>query len=332
MTLIRTAATLAAAFVLSTQAVDARELRFASSAPEATPWGKSYNAFGELVKQKSGGSLTIKIFGSAQLGDEQTTIRQTARGRIDMVGASNTAGALMVPEFALLAAPFLWDNEAQGDCVADKHLLKVFAPMFDQKNLVPLAFVEVGQQILFTTFPATVPADLAGKKVRTAPVKTDTIYIGATGATPVPLGVADAMPALKTGGVSATTWPTVYGIAVGYHKVATNVVVTNHSHQRGGFFISKQVWKSLSAKEQQWVQEAATESTAALRQGIRGAEAALLKKAAAEGATVYRPEGATAKAWRILAGDVTDQIVKESGGKGAAIWKQIQAAKAECSR
>lgn len=325
-----TALALAAGLALSAPALQARELRLGSAAPAATPWGKSYEAFAELVAKKSGGSLTIKVFPGGQLGDEQSMIRQTARGRIDITGASNTGAALMVPEFALLAAPYLWDSPAQGDCVDDKHLRKVFAPMFVDKGLVPLAFVEVGHQILFSTFPVSVPADLAGKKVRTAPVKTDTIYIDATGATSVPLGVADAMPALKTGGVSATTWPTVYGLAVGYHKVAPYVVVTSHAHQRGAFLISQKVWASLSAAEKGWVQDAATEAHANLRTGIRQAEAGLLKKAATEGATVTTPTGPTARAWQILAGQVSEQVVKESGDKAKAIWAQIQAAKKAC--
>ena len=78
----------ALAVVLAISAADARELRSAGAAPEKTPWGQSVNAFAAKVAELSGGSLTIKHFHASQLGDEQTTVRQVARGRLDMGGFS----------------------------------------------------------------------------------------------------------------------------------------------------------------------------------------------------------------------------------------------------
>ena len=85
------------------------------------------------------------------------------------------------------------------------------------------------------------------------------------------------MPALKTGNVEAVTWPTVYGIAVGYHKEAPHVTVTNHVHQIGTVLVSAKTWGSLDEKEQGWIREAAKEIKG-LRKSVRGAEAAATVK------------------------------------------------------
>lgn len=330
MTKQRIVLSIAAALCLFAHSAHARELRASNAAPAESPWGKAFAAFGQKIGELSGGKLTVKVFPGGQLGDEQETIRQAGRGRIDIVGVSNTGASLMVPEFALLAAPYLWDSSKQGDCVIDNHLKKVFEPMFVAKGLQPVSWTEIGNQIVFSAFPVAVPADLSGKKIRTAPVKTDTIYVNATGATAVPLGLADTMPALKTGGVAGATFPTVYGLAVGYDKVAKHVAVTNHSHQTGTYLVSSKTWSSLSPQERDWITQAADAATANIRPAIRQAEAGLLKKAEAEGAVVTRPEGSTLKSWRILAGQVTDQVLKETGGQSASVWQQIQAAKQAC--
>ena len=54
------------------------------------------------MTEESGGKLKIASFINAQLGNEQDTVQQVARGRIDMGGFSNGAVALLVPELALL--------------------------------------------------------------------------------------------------------------------------------------------------------------------------------------------------------------------------------------
>lgn len=316
----------AVAAIVAASAADARELRSAGAAPEASPWGQIYNAFTAKVAELSGGSLTIKHFHASQLGDEQTTIRQIARGRLDMGAFSNTASSLLVPEFGLLASPFAFDDLEQADCVADNHLIGTFGEKFDAAGVHPIAWFEVGQQIIFASEPVVSPADLAGVKIRTAPTKTDTLFMDAAGGSAVPLGTTDTMPALKTGNVTAATWPAVYGMAVGYHKVATHVTPTNHVHQIGSVVVSNKTWNTLSAEEQGWLNEAAV-ILKGLRKAIRGAEIALLEKIKGDGATVHASDDA---AWRAVAPGVQPRIVSELGGDSEATWAAIGAAKTAC--
>ncbi|MGB0505723.1 MAG: TRAP transporter substrate-binding protein DctP [Pikeienuella sp.] len=316
----------AVAALLAVTAADARELRSSGAPPAGTPWGKITDAFAAKVAELSGGSLTIKHFHANQLGDEQTTIRQVARGRLDMGIYSNTASSLLVPEFGLLGSPFAFNSLEQADCVADNHLLKTFGGAFESAGVQPIGWLEVGQQIIFAKEPIISPSDLEGVKIRTAPTKTDTLFMEAAGGAAVPLGTTDAMPALKTGNVSAATWPAVYGIAVGYHKVAPHVTTTNHVHQIGSIVVSGKTWKSLSAEEQGWMLEAA-EIFKGLRKGVRGAEAALLKKIQGAGATVHASDDS---AWRAIAPKVQPQIVSELGGNAEATWAAISSAKAAC--
>lgn len=307
----------------------AKELRSAGAPPAASPWGKVTDAFAAKVAELSGGELTINHFHASQLGDEQTTVRQVARGRLDMGVFSNTATSLLVPEFGLLASPFAFASLDEADCVADNHLLDTFGEGFANAGVTPIGWLEVGQQIIFSKDPILSPGDLDGVKIRTAPTKTDTLYMEGAGGSAVPLGTTDTMPALKTGNVEAATWPAVYGIAVGYHKVASNVTNTNHVHQIGSIIVSNRTWNTLSEQEQGWMREAA-EVFKGLRQGVRGAEAALLQKIEGEGATVHRLDDSQRAAWRDVAPTVQDQIVTELGGSSSATWEAIGQAKSAC--
>ena len=73
------------------------ELRYATSAPPKTVWEMQVQRFQKQVDDGSKGTLKINAFLNSQLGSEQDTIAQVARGRIDMGGYSVTAGSLLVP-------------------------------------------------------------------------------------------------------------------------------------------------------------------------------------------------------------------------------------------
>lgn len=322
---------LSAAALLPVPTAGAAELKLSLAPPPKSPWGVFATKVAAKVNEASGGKLTIKVFFNNELGgSEQNVIRQIVRGRIDMGANSNTAISLVAPEFGLLATPFLWKDLKEADCVADKHLLPVYDGLLRKGGVVPLTWMEVGNQIVFAKKTIKTPADLAGVKLRTAPTPTDTTYMKVAGATAIPLGTAESMPAIKTGVVNATTWPTVYGIAVGYHKVAPHITVTNHSHQLGGVVISKKVWDGLDKQQQGWLLTA-HEAVGFLRKAVRGAEVGLLDKIAKGGATVYRPNAAEMKAWRCKAPAAQAQIIKDLGGQPAEVWKRLQEARKACA-
>ena len=308
----------------------ARELRLSAAPPPNSPWGQITQKFVDAVAEISGGELTIQAFMGSKLGGEQDVVKQIARGRIDMGVMSNTAVSLVVPEFGLLASPYAFDSAEQFDCVADKHLLDTYGEEFDAAGIHTLSWMEVGYQVIFSKKPFRRPGDLAGVKVRTAPSVTDSLFVRQTGATTVPLSPADTISAVKTGQVDAATQLSVFGIVTGYPAVAPNIVLTRHQHQVGGIIISKRTWESLTDQERKWIDEASPVFLE-LRGMIRGAEGALLNKAAGEGATVTELTDGELAEWKALAPQAQREIIDEMGSSARAKWKEIEAAKAQCS-
>ena len=320
----------ATALAIGIVAAGATELRLSMAPPPKSPWGGVAQKFVDKVGELSGGKLAIKAFMGSKLGGEQDVIKQIARGRVDMGVMSNTAVSLLVPEFGLLASPYAFESPEQFDCVADKHLLTTFAEEFDAAGIRTLSWMEVGYQVIFSKDGVRVPADLAGVKIRTAPSATDTKYIQTAGGTAVPLSPKDTIPALKTGQVSAGTQLSVFGIVVGYPKVAPQITLTRHQHQVGGVVISKKTWDGLSEEEQGWINEAAP-IFLELRGALRGAEGALLKKAEGEGATIINLSEAELAEWKALAPKAQNIILNDMGDTAKTKWDAIQKAKAACS-
>jgi len=312
-------------------AASAKELRLSAAPPAGSPWGQVTLKFVDKVAELSDGQLTIEPFLGSKLGGEQDVVKQIGRGRIDMGVMSNTAVSLLIPEFSLLASPYAFDSAEEFDCVADKHLLTTFSDDFEKAGIHTLSWMEVGYQVIFSKdIDIRVPGDLNGKKVRAAPSPTDSQFILATGATAVPMSPKDTVPALKTGQVGAATMVSVFGMATGYPKVAPKIILTRHQHQVGGVIISKKSWNGLTTEEQGWLNEAAP-IFLELRQVIRGAEGAMLKKSATEGATVVELTDAELAEWKALVPKVQQTILDKMGGKAVERWDAIQTARADCA-
>lgn len=315
---------------LTVAGAHAKELRLSMAPPPNSPWGKVAQKFVDKVAELSGGELTVTPYMASKLGGEQDVIKQIARGRIDMGVMSNTAVSLVVPEFGLLASPYAFDSAGQFDCVADNHLLDTFGAEFDAAGIRTLSWMEVGYQVVYTKNGARVPSDLKGIKLRTAPSVTDTQFMTEAGVTAVPLSPKDTIPAMKTGQVEGATQLSVFGIVVGYPKVAPHITLTRHQHQVGGIVMSKKTWNGLSEQEQAWINEAAP-IFLELRGALRGAEGALLKKAASEGATVIELTEDEMNQWKALVPAAQEKILREMGDAARVKWDAIQTAKAACN-
>lgn len=323
--------TFAVGLALAPIAVSAETiLKMASAVPTASPWGKWAEEVTAKIAEVSGGELKIQMLFDGQAGDEQTIVRQTMKGRMDIAFVSNVPLTLISEEIAIPSSAYLFDSTAQGSCVAHEHLTGVLGGLMEGAGVVPLNWMEGGHYVLFSKDPVKLPSDLKGKKVRISPSIADVAFANAIGASGVPLGSSDAIPALQTGGVDAAWFSAVFGIATGTHKVAPNVTVTNHARLIGTAAVSKRVWNNLSNQEQQWLSDVFGGAGGQLTDIILGAEKALLKKIEDAGTSVHHLSNDELAAWKTSAADVPAIVADEAGGEAQTIIDALTTAKAAC--
>lgn len=308
----------------------ARDLQLGTVAPAQSPWGVAFDRFAQLVSDQSKGRLTIRHFPSGQLGQEQDLVRQTARGRVDIVGVSNTAMSLLTPEIALLSMPYLFDSPEQSDCVYET-LGDSLLGRLEASGVVPLAWMEVGHQILLTQDRIIqAPSDFKGMRIRAAPTVSDTLFLEHAGASPVPLNIPETLQRLQTGAIGGATFPTSFAFAAGIDKIAPMITVTNHAHQVGGVLISGRVWQSLDEQDRAVLKSAAETAFASLRHDVRSSEQAGLDQAQKQGATIYVPSPAELSEWSAAAQAAYPRIVEKSGSNTQQLWVDVKTALSQC--
>jgi TRAP-type C4-dicarboxylate transport system substrate-binding protein len=304
---------------------DSVELRYATSAPPKTPWAMQVERFQQQVADNSRGSLKINAFLNSQLGSEQDTVQQVARGRIDMGGYSITAASLLVPELALLNIPFLFESQKQQDCVYDNHLTQLTTDMLAKKGVMMLSWTEVGVAGFIGKKPILTPDDIKGLKARSQPNKVAAFKWTKHGANPSPLPVTEWVSAHQTGLVDvADSAPTFYFFS-GLAKVAPVFTKSAHQDQGGVVIINKAVFDKLSKDRQEALLTTRKQSPGAqLRAEIRGFEGNILEMHIKAGGQVVEMSEAQRAVWRKSMIELWPQMVAAVGGEADKYWKAIQ--------
>jgi TRAP-type C4-dicarboxylate transport system substrate-binding protein len=84
-------------------------LRYAELNPDGHIMDLCADHFAELVKQKSGGRITIQVFPAGQLGDEKTVYQGLQIGSVDMCrGNTNSMVDFDVRKITLFGLPFIF--------------------------------------------------------------------------------------------------------------------------------------------------------------------------------------------------------------------------------
>jgi len=308
------------------------ELRYATSAPSKTVWEMQVLRFQKQVEEASKGTLKINAFLNSQLGSEQDTVAQVARGRIDMGGYSVTAGSLLVPEISLLNIPFLFKDQKEQDCVFDNHVTKLTEDMFLKKGVVMLSWSEVGVADIIGKKAFVSPDDLKGLKARSAPNKVAAFMWSQFGANPNPLPVTEWNSAFQTGLIDvADSAPTFY-LFSGLAKLAPVVTLTQHQDQGGVVLINKGAYDKLSDEHKKVLTATRTMvPDAQLRAEVRGFEGKIRDMHKAAGGTIVELTAEQRAAWRKGIESAWPKMVAAVGGEANAYWKAIQDGIRACS-
>lgn len=141
-------------------------LRLAETHPADYPTTKGDYEFARLVKERSGGRITVEIYHSKQLGEEKAVIEQVQLGAIDFTRVSVSPMAAFVRDLDALQLPYLYRD-------AD-HMWKVLtgpigAELFkklEPSNFVGLCWYDGGSRNFYTKKPVKTVTDLKGMKIR----------------------------------------------------------------------------------------------------------------------------------------------------------------------
>jgi tripartite ATP-independent transporter DctP family solute receptor len=262
----------------------------------AFPWGKGGEIWVDLVKQRTGGRINIKLYPGVSLvqGDQTRELTAIRQGVIDLAIGSTINWSPQVKELNLFSLPFLLPDYQAMDVLTQGEVGRDLFKLLERGNVVPLAWGENGyREISNSKRDIRKPDDLKGLKIRVvgSPLFLDTF--SALGANPTQMSWADAQPALASGAVDGQENPMSIFTAAKLQTVAQkHLTVWGYVADPLIFVVNKEVWESWTPADREIVRQAAVDAgkqeIAIARQGLVEADAPLLKEVSGSGVTVTR--------------------------------------------
>ena len=263
-TMTRLAAALAAAAIA--MPATAKELRSADVHPEDYPTVMAVKYMSDIIKQKTGGKHSIKVYTGTALGGEKDTIEQTKIGALDFVRINVAPMNNICPETMVPTMPFLFRSKEHMRKVLDGPVGDEILKACAAQGFVGLAFYDSGSRSLYTVKkPVKSLADAKGLKIRVQQSDLWVSLLQAMGANATPMPYGEVYTALKTGLVDGAenNWPS-YDTSK-HHEVAKFYSQTEHSMAPEMLLMSKKIWDALTPDEQKIFQAAAKESVPYMR-------------------------------------------------------------------
>ncbi|RMD88850.1 MAG: TRAP transporter substrate-binding protein [Alphaproteobacteria bacterium] len=254
---------------------------------EGYPNTVAMDKFAELVAEKTGGAITVKMFHGGVLGSQPDAIEQLRLGAIQVANFNLGPIGPIVPEANVVSLPFIFKSVDHMFRVLEGEGGRMIAEGMARKGLLPLSWFDAGARSFYNTVrPIYTPEDVKGLKIR---VMNNDLYSGmiqVLGGNPSPMAFAEVYQALKTGVVDGAenNWPSYE--STGHYEVAGYYSLSEHLIIPECLCVNTDVFNSLPADQQQAVREAAEEAAQLQRKLWKEREAESRRKVEAAGVKV----------------------------------------------
>ena len=247
-TLIAGALSAPAILTLTRGASAATNLTLGHNAAPGNPRSIATERFAELVKERSGGNISVRVAGSEQLGNEQSLLTSLRTGAVSMTVNSQGSTSALIPELAALGLPFLFEDSAAAFKVLEGPIGEELAQRFAKVQMVPLGWWDNGvRHITNSKRPVVKPADLKGLKIRTPPDPMTIDIFQALGAGTEQISFGELYIALQQGVVDGQENPLTNIASSKLFEVNKFISLSGHKWESSPFLMSQITWTRLSA-------------------------------------------------------------------------------------
>lgn len=264
----------------------AREIVSSDIYPASYPTVRATAYMGDLIRERSGGRLSLSNLGAGDPETENYTLGQLRNGTLDMarINLNTLNGA--VPATIVLTLPYLIRSTEHERKVLDGPIGEEILASLESTGVVGLVFYDGGPRSTYGITPIRSPADLRGVKYRVQPSSIWAPMLRAFGAAPMPMPLIRVPAAMRAGAVDVAdgTWSSF--VALQHHRVARHFSLTEHTRPPSVLLFSRLIWDTLSSQDKVIIRTSARDSVALYRRLWDEHEAAARREAEAAGVLI----------------------------------------------
>lgn len=226
------------------------------------PTDLAANEWKRLIEEKSGGTMTVDLFPSSQLGSKTDLVDQMQMGEgIIHIGDASFWADYGAPEMSIASAPYIYDNWDQYFKLLETDWWAAQIDLLAQNGLrIVTANWEYGVRELMCNKAVRTVDDLSGMIIRTPNNVMQMKTWEEMGAAPTAMALGEVYTATQQGTIDGMENPmaTLYGQA--YYEVAKFITMIDYIRMPVQWITSESWFQSLTPEQQQIICEAGDEA------------------------------------------------------------------------
>jgi len=241
----------------------ARSFTFGYDQPRDTAYGFFAETLSKKLAELSKGTLTVRQFPSAALGQEPEMAQKIRSGDIDFALNATANTSTVVPQAGVFSLHYIFRDEAHlASAMNDRGINDTFKKMIVENTTGArsLGLMTLGFRNMYSKLTVSHVRDIAGKKVRVQATKTEDAFFSAYKAVPIHMPFGQVYTSLQTGLVDIAENGFDIVLKNKHYEAAPVVSKTEHEANCNQLWMSQKTWDSLGEEQRGWVAEVA-EST-----------------------------------------------------------------------
>jgi len=224
-----------------------------------SPYDLGARKFKELLEARFPGMVEVRIFGSAQLGEDKEMLEGLRLGTLEMHVPSSVLHSVE-PLFGLFDLPFLIEDRAQVERFASGPLGEKLKEALAGHDLVLLALWENGFRMITNNVrPVTRPEHLRGIRLRTPQDPGRMKMFAAFGASPTSMSFGELFSALKQGVIDGQENPLSQIVPGRFYEVQRYLSLSRHVYSPAYPVMSRAYFEGLNEDLRTAILESAAE-------------------------------------------------------------------------
>jgi C4-dicarboxylate-binding protein DctP len=318
---------LAAAVLPGVAVAQSVVIKFPHDLAPNTPKGLGADYFKRIVEERLPGRVTVEVYASASLMDDQTSLEALAFGEIQMIAISVSKLEGLTKRFRVFDLPFLFADMAQVEAFQQGPVGQELLTELEGRGILGLAYWHNGMKHLTARTPLRVPADAKGLKFRIQDSDVLLEQFRAVGGNPQKMAYGEVYQALQMGAIDAqeNTWSNIY--ASKFYEVQPYITETDHGYIGYLVAVNPDFWRGLPADVRPALETALAEATQYVNSTARSVNDEARAHVIASGRTTLialtaeeRLQWRTAMrpVWNRFAGDIGREVLEAAGAEGTA--------------
>jgi TRAP-type C4-dicarboxylate transport system substrate-binding protein/DNA-binding XRE family transcriptional regulator len=228
--------------------------------------GRAAAQFAQLVEEKTGGDIRLRLYQHAALGSAQEQLRGLAEGAIHIYIDEPLSFELYCPLCGPVFLPFFFRDRPHYDRFLRSQFFETELHQKLINNGIRLLNAvsnwECGSfELLFSTDPIFTPADLCGRRFRSYASRAAIALRHALGAEPVVVEWEQIYEAFETGLVDTVLVPAAYFYSLEIYRLARHVTLLSYGYTLNlTVAVSEKEYRKLPPSVQQVLDEAIAET------------------------------------------------------------------------